>query len=75
MAEHYEDSRHEEALGEILDALERGDFRGVRRVLDGMHPADIALLQTRTLVLDDTLRAKFRSWYSGLFHVQTPGRG
>ena len=44
MAEHYEDSRHEETLGETLDALERGDFHGVRRVLDGMHPADIALL-------------------------------
>ena len=44
MAEHYEDSRHEEVLGEILDPLERGDFHGVRRVLDGMHPADIAVL-------------------------------
>ena len=26
-------------------------------------------LQTRTRVLDDTLRAKFQSWYPGLFHV------
>ena len=32
------------------------------------------MLQTRTRVLDDTLRAKFQSWYSGLFHVQTPDR-
>ena len=30
------------------------------------------MLQTRTRVLDDTLRAKFQSWYPGLFHVQTP---
>ena len=44
MAEHYEDSRHEESLGQVLDALERGDFDAVRRVLEGMHPADIALL-------------------------------
>ena len=28
------------------------------------------MLQTRTRVLDDTLRAKFQSWYPGLFHVQ-----
>ena len=28
--------------------------------------------QTRTRVLDGTLRAKFQSWYPGLFHVQTP---
>ena len=32
------------------------------------------MLQTRTRVLDDTLRAKFQSWYPGLFHVQTPDR-
>lgn len=44
MAEHYEESRHEENLGQILDALERGDFGGLRSVLQGMHPADIALL-------------------------------
>ena len=44
MAEHYEDSRHEETLGQVLDALERGDFDAVRGVLEGMHPADIALL-------------------------------
>ena len=44
MAEHYEDSRHEENLGQVLDALERGDFDGVRGVLEGMHPAEIALL-------------------------------
>ena len=30
------------------------------------------MLQTRTRVLDDTLRAKFQRWYPGLFHVQTP---
>ena len=28
------------------------------------------MLQTRTRVLDDTLRAKFQSWYPGLLHVQ-----
>ena len=27
------------------------------------------MLQTRTRVLDDTLRAKFQSWYPGLFHI------
>ena len=32
------------------------------------------MLQTRTRVLDGTLRAKFQSWYPGLFHVQTPDR-
>ena len=32
------------------------------------------MLQTRTRVLDDTLRAKFQSWYPGLFHVRTPDR-
>ena len=32
------------------------------------------MLQTRTRVLDDTLRAKFQSWYPGLFHVQTSDR-
>ena len=30
------------------------------------------MLQTRTRVLDGTLRAKFQSWYPGLFYVQTP---
>ena len=30
------------------------------------------MLQTRTRVLDDTLRVKFQSWYPGLFHVRTP---
>ena len=28
------------------------------------------MLRTRTRVLDDTLRAKFQSWYPGLFDVQ-----
>ena len=32
------------------------------------------MLQTRTRVLDDTLRAKFQSWYPGLFEVQTTDR-
>ena len=32
------------------------------------------MLQTRTRVLDDTLRVKFQSWYPGLFHVRTPDR-
>ena len=32
------------------------------------------MLQTRTRVLDDTLRAKFQSWYPGLFHGQTTDR-
>ena len=27
------------------------------------------LLQTRTRVLDDTLKAKFQIWYPGLFNV------
>ena len=44
MAEHYEESGHEENLGQILDVLERGDFAGLRSVLEGMHPAEIALL-------------------------------
>ena len=44
MAGHYEDSRHEETLGQILDALEHGDPDGVRPVLQGMHPAEIALV-------------------------------
>ena len=30
------------------------------------------MLQTRTRVLDDTLRAKFQSWYPGLFNVHNP---
>ena len=29
------------------------------------------MLQTRTRVLDDTLRAKFQSWYPDLFNVRT----
>ena len=32
------------------------------------------MLQTRTRVLDGTLKAKFQSWYPGLFHVRTPDR-
>ena len=32
------------------------------------------MLQTRTRVLDGTLRAKFQSWYPGLFHAQTADR-
>ena len=32
------------------------------------------MLQTRTRVLDGTLRAKFQSWYPGLFHGQTTDR-
>ena len=32
------------------------------------------MLQTRTRVLDDTLRAKFQSWYPGLLHGQTTDR-
>ena len=30
------------------------------------------MLQTRTRVLDDTLRAKFQSWYPGLFNAHNP---
>ena len=44
MSEHYEDSPHEETLGQVLDALERVDSDALRGVLAGMHPADIALL-------------------------------
>ena len=32
------------------------------------------MLQTRTRVLDETLRAKFQSWYPGLFHVRNADR-
>ena len=32
------------------------------------------ILQTRTRVLDDTLRAKFHRSYPGLFHMQAPDR-
>ena len=32
------------------------------------------MLQTRTRVLDETLRAKFQSWYPGLFHVSNADR-
>lgn len=32
------------------------------------------MLQTRTRVLDHTLRAKFQSWYPGLFDVQSTDR-
>ena len=32
------------------------------------------MLQTRTRVLDDTLKAKFRTWYPGLFHVRNAHR-
>ena len=32
------------------------------------------MLQTRTRVLDDTLRAKFQSWYPGFFDVQSTDR-
>ena len=44
--------------------------RQVRWSMRGAHP----MLQTRTRVLDDTLRAKFQSWYPGLFHVRTAVR-
>ena len=32
------------------------------------------MLQTRTRVLDETLRAKFQSWYPGLFHLRNADR-
>ena len=32
------------------------------------------MLQTRTRVLDETLRAKFQSWYPGLFHIRNADR-
>ena len=32
------------------------------------------MLQTRMRVLDGALRAKFQSWYPGLFDVQNPDR-
>ena len=32
------------------------------------------MLQTRTRVLAETLRAKFQSWYPGLFHVRNADR-
>ena len=36
-------------------------------------PGAHLMLQTRTRVLDDTLRTKFQSWYPGLFNVRNPG--
>ena len=45
----------------------RPEMRWSRR---GAH----LMLQTRTRVLDDTLRAKFQSWYPDLFNVRTPNR-
>ena len=32
------------------------------------------MLQTRTRVLDETLGAKFQSWYPGLLHVRNADR-
>ena len=45
----------------------RQQMRWLRR---GAH----LMLQTRTWVLDDTLRAKFQSWCPDLFNVRTPDR-
>ena len=42
----------------------------MRRSKRGAH----LMLQTRTRVLDDTLKAKFQSWYPGLFDVQSTDR-
>ena len=36
------------------------------------EPGAHLMLQTRTRVLDDTLRAKFQSWYPALFNVHNP---
>lgn len=67
MAEHLEDPGHEESLGLILDALARRDAGAMRAVLEGMHPAEIALLLHSLPVaerdvlwegLDDAVRAE-----------------
>ena len=41
-----------------------------RQQMSWSKPGAHLMLQTRTRVLDDTLRAKFHSWYPGLFNVQ-----
>ena len=41
-----------------------------RQQMSWSKPGAHLMLQTRTRVLDDTLRAKFQSWYLGLFNVQ-----
>ena len=41
-----------------------------RQQMSWSKPGAHLMLQTRTRVLDDTLRAKFQSWYPGLFNVQ-----
>ena len=41
-----------------------------RQQMRWSKPGAHLMLQTRTRVLDDTLRAKFQSWYPGLFNVQ-----
>ena len=43
-----------------------------RQQMRWSKPGAHLMLQTRTRVLDDTLRAKFQSWYSGLFNVHNP---
>ena len=45
-----------------------------RQQMRWSKPGAHLMLQTRTRVLDDTLRAKFQSWYPGLFDVQTTDR-
>ena len=47
--------------------VKRQQMRWLKR---GAH----LMLQTRTRVLDETLRAKFQSWYPGLFHVRNADR-
>ena len=44
-----------------------------RQQMRWSKPGAHLMLQTRTRVLDDTLRTKFQSWYPGLFNVRNPG--
>ena len=43
-----------------------------RQQMRWSKPGAHLMLQTRTRVLDDTLRAKFQSWYPALFNVHNP---
>ena len=44
-----------------------------RQQMRWSKPGAHLMIQTRTRVLDDTLRTKFQSWYPGLFNVRNPG--
>ena len=44
-----------------------------RQQMRWSKPGAHLMLQTRTRVLDDTLRTKFQSWYPALFNIRNPG--